>query len=181
MYNTLSVYMRDVHGFTAQQYGLVLSSSAVTVVLFQLWITSRTRSRPPFLMMALGVVFYVVGFTMFGIFNPFIYFIAAVVVITFGEMIIMPISQALAAKFAPEDMRGRYMGTYSLVWAIPSTLGPGVAGFIMDNYNPNLVWIGGGGILVIAAIGFLVLHSLLHKQERFIPSTELAEAAVSED
>jgi MFS family permease len=39
-------------------------------------------------------------------------------------MIIMPVSQALAANFAPEAMRGRYMAVFSLAWAIPATVGP---------------------------------------------------------
>jgi MFS family permease len=172
LYNTLSVYMRDMHGFSAQQYGLVLSASAVTVVLTQLWVSSRTRSRSPFLMMALGTLFYMVGFTMFGVVQPYALFIAAVVVVTIGEMIAMPVSQTLAAKFAPEAMRGRYMGAFSLVWALPAAVGPGAAGVIMDNLNPNLVWLGGGVILAVAALGYYGLHLALSKQVRFQAQAE---------
>ena len=42
------------------------------------------------------------------------------VIITVGEMIVMPVSMALAARFAPEDMRGRYMSIYGLSWGIAS-------------------------------------------------------------
>lgn len=169
MYNTLSVYMRDVHQFQTQQYGYMLSASAVLVVLTQIWVTQKTSPHPPFLMMALGSAVYMIGFTMIGFITPFYLFIVAVLVITVGEMIVSPISQALAAKFAPEDMRGRYMAVYSVAWSLPSSIGPWAAGMIMDNYNPNWVWYAGGIILAVATIGFYGLHLKLHNLPRFAP------------
>jgi MFS family permease len=131
MYNTLPVYLRDTHGFTPSMYGFLLTSSAITVVLFQFWVTRRVKDRPPFLMMALGVIFYALGFGMFGFVSAYVLFVLAVVIITIGEMIMMPVSQALAANFAPLDMRGRYMAVFGLSWAIPSMVGPGAAGWIL--------------------------------------------------
>jgi len=45
-------------------------------------------------------------------------------VITIGEMIVVPVGQALVARLAPEDMRGRYMAFYGLCWTIPAAVGP---------------------------------------------------------
>jgi MFS family permease len=42
--------------------------------------------------------------------------VVAILIITVGEMIVMPVGQALVAHFAPEDKRGRYMAFYSLSW-----------------------------------------------------------------
>lgn len=188
MYNSLSVYLRDSHGISPQGYGFLMTTSAITVILLQFWTTRRIKFRPPFTMMALGAFFYGIGFGMFG-FDPFhifsssinfyfftlplsgtyIWFMSAVVIITVGEMIIMPVSQALAANFAPEEMRGRYMAVFSLGWAIPSTIGPGLAGLILDNYNPNLLWYLGGALCLVAVSGFYLLHLRLGKQKRFAP------------
>jgi len=180
MYNTLSVYMRDVHGFPTQRYGILLSTSAITVVLFQLWVTGKTKSRPPFLMMSLGTLFYMVGFTMFGVFDPYVYFVAAMIVITVGEMIVVPVAQTLAAKFAPEEMRGRYMAAFSLAWSLPQAIGPGLAGVIMDYSNPDFIWLGGGVILAVAAVGYFSLHLRLHRQPCFSGAVrdDSSEAAV---
>jgi len=172
MYGSLSVFLRDNHGITTQGYGFLLTSSAITVVLFQFWVMRIIKHRPPFLMMALGTVFYVIGFLMFGFVGAYVLFILAVVVITVGEMIIVPTSQALAANFAPADMRGRYMAIFGLSWAIPSTIGPGAAGYILDNFNPNLLWYIGGGLCALSVIGYYALHLKLGKQERFIQTAE---------
>jgi MFS family permease len=167
VYNTMPVYLRDIHGFNPQAYGFLLTSSAITVVLLQFWVTRVSRERPPFLMMGLGTIFYAIGFTMIGFISAYGLFVLAIVVITFGEMLVVPTSQALAANFAPVDMRGRYMAVYGLSWAIPSTIGPGVAGFILDNYNPNLLWYLGGALCVISAFSFYALHLRIGSQKRF--------------
>jgi MFS family permease len=167
MYNTLPVYLRDTHGFTPSMYGFLLTSSAITVVLFQFWVTRRVKDRPPFLMMALGTVFYALGFSMFGLVSAYALFVLAVVIITIGEMILMPISQALAANFAPVEMRGRYMAVFGLCWAIPSMVGPGAAGWVLDNFNPNLLWYVGGILCVLSALSFFALQLKLGSQKRF--------------
>jgi len=158
MYSTLSVYLRDNYGVTPQYYGFILTSSAITVILFQFWVTRRVKGYPPMLMMALGSAFYVVGFTMYGFVTAYYMFIAAIVVITIGEMIVMPVSQALAANFAPQEMRGRYMAVFGLCWGLPALVGPALAGLILDNLNPKLVWYLGGFLCILAALGFIALN-----------------------
>lgn len=170
MYNSLSVYLRDYHGIEPQGYGFLLTISAITVILFQFTVTRLIKRRPPFLMMAFGTVFYMIGFSMFGWVEAYALFGAAIVVITIGEMIIMPTSQALAANFAPADMRGRYMAIFSLMWMVPATLGPGAAGYILDNYNPNLLWYLGGALCGVSAFLYFILHNRLGSQERFKPA-----------
>jgi MFS family permease len=183
MYNSLSVYLRDNHGINPQGYGFLLTTSAITVILLQFWITRVTKQRPPFLMMAVGTIFFMLGFGMFGFVSAYTLFVLAIVVVTMGEMIVMPTSQALAANFAPADMRGRYMAVYGLVWMVPATIGPGAAGIVLDNYNPNLLWYIGGGLCALSALAFYSLHLRLGRQKRFahtpaepesVPETVLA-------
>jgi MFS family permease len=168
MYNTLPVYLRDTHGFTPSAYGFFLTTSAITVVLFQFGVTRIIKARPPFLMMALGTVFYAIGFSMIGFISAYLLFLLVSVIITIGEMIIMPTSQALAANFAPAEMRGRYMAVFGLSWAIPSMIGPGAGGWILDNFNPNLLWYGGGILCVVSAISFFGLQIKFGGQKRFL-------------
>lgn len=175
MYNSLSVYLRDNHGIQPQGYGFLLTTSAITVILLQFTVIRLIKRRPPFLMMAVGTAFYIVGFGMFGFVAWYWLFVLAIVIITFGEMIVVPTSQALAANFAPEQMRGRYMAMFGFTWAIPATIGPAAAGYILDNYNPNLLWYAGSVLCAISALGFYALHLRLGQQSRFVPSGETAE------
>jgi MFS family permease len=124
--------------------------------------------------MAVGTVFYMIGFALFGMVTAYFLFALNIVIITIGEMIVVPMSQAIATNFAPETMRGRYMAIFGLSWAIPSTIGPGAAGYILDNYNPNLLWYIGGALCGLSVIAYYALHLRLGARQEFAPVPEPA-------
>jgi MFS family permease len=174
MYSSLSVYLRDNHNINPSGYGFLMTTSAITVVLFQFWVSRTIKYRPPFLMMAIGTVFYMIGFALFGMVTAYVLFALNIVIITIGEMIVVPMSQAIAANLAPETMRGRYMAIFGLSWAIPSTVGPGAAGYILDHYNPNLLWYIGGALCGLSVIAYYALHLRLGAKPEFAPANEEA-------
>ena len=79
MNTTLSVYLRDVHQITTQQFGYILSLNAAMVVVFQFWITRRISKYAPMLLMTFGTLFYLVGFTMYGFIATYPLFLLAMV------------------------------------------------------------------------------------------------------
>ena len=165
MNTTLSVYMRDVHDFPNKYYGYILAMNAGMVVTMQFWITRRIKGFPAMKLMAVGTFLYGIGFGMFGIVQGIAMFALAMVILTIGEMVIAPVSQTLVAKFAPEDMRGRYMAMFGFSWAVPSLFVPLLAGVVMDNYNPNWIWYAAFFIDVIAGLGYNALHDQTQKRE----------------
>ena len=167
MYSALSVFLRDTHGVSTQVFGVLMTASPITVILFQFPTTRAIKPYPPFLLMVLATFFYMIGFGMFGFVATNWLFAAALVVITVGEMIHMPTASTLVAGFAPEDKRGRYMAVSGLAWGIPSIIGPSAAGLVFDNFNPFTLWYVAAGVCVIAMVGFYALHLWLGKQERF--------------
>lgn len=158
MYSTLSVFLRDVHALPTQAFGSLLSINAGTVVVLQFWVTRKVKKYPQLLLLAVGTAFYMFGFTAYGFVSTYPWFLIAMLLITIGEMIAIPVGQSLAARFAPEEMRGRYMAFYGLSWAIPSMVGSIAAGLILDNYDPNWVWYACGILSALAIIGFVALH-----------------------
>lgn len=160
MNTTLGVYLRNEHGIPASGYGLLLSLNAAMVVLMQFPITRKVEKYPPMLIMALGTFLYVIGFSMYGFVAVYSLFVLAMIIITIGEMVIAPISQALVASFAPEDMRGRYMAVSGFSWGIPFAVGPYLAGLIIDGPHPNFLWYAAGFIGMLSTVGFLALHRM---------------------
>ncbi len=106
LYTTLGVYLRDTHGVSEQAYGYLMSLNATAVVLLQIPIARRIARYRPMTMMALGTLLYAIGFGMYGLVSSYVLFIVAMFIITVGEMVVMPTSQALVAKIAPEDTCG---------------------------------------------------------------------------
>ncbi|MCP4429119.1 MAG: MFS transporter, partial [Chloroflexi bacterium] len=158
MNSTLAVYLRDTHGVPEQGFGYILSLNAAMVVLFQFPIMRWIEKYRPLVIMAVGTLLYAIGFGMYGFVATFPLFLLAMVVITIGEMLVSPVGQAIVAKLAPEDMRGRYMAVAGFGWVIPSTVGPLLAGLIMDNADPRWVWYAAGLIGLLAAAAFAMME-----------------------
>ncbi len=172
MNTTLGPYLRDTHGVPEQGFGYILSLNAAMVVVFQFAITRRITKYPPMVILAVGSLLYAIGFAMYGWVSEYVFFMLAMVIITIGEMLQVPVSQALAARLAPEDMRGRYMAVFGLSWAIPFAFGPLLAGIIMDHGDPRWVWFSAGIVGLITTFIFI----LLRRGEEALPETKPAPA-----
>ena len=56
-----------------------------------------------------------------------------IVVLSLGETLLSPVASAEVADLAPEAVRGRYMGVWTVVWNGGAALGPAFGGWAMDN------------------------------------------------
>jgi MFS family permease len=157
MNSTWPVFMKENYGVAERQYGLMMSLNAAMVVLFQFPITDFTERYRRAAMLALGAVLYAIGFGMVGFVGTATLFTVAIAIWTVGEMVHVPVSQAYVADVAPDDMRGRYMGAAHLTWGIGWSLGPFLAGLVMDLADPHYVWYACLMIGLAAAFAFLWL------------------------
>jgi MFS family permease len=179
MNTTLPVYLRDEHGLPPEGFGIILTINAGMVVLLQISVTRwlRERGYAPLMVMVAGTLLYAVGFAMYGFVSLYVLFVAAMVIITVGEMVIAPVGQALAAGFAREDMRGRYMAIFGFGFGLASGIGTYLAGIVIESIGPDWVWYLGGIGGLLAALGYWLLHRYMIATEREITATTTAAAS----
>lgn len=164
MNSTLSVFLWEVYNFPLEWFGALLSMNALMVVVLQFWITRRIAKYAPMKMMALGTILYMIGFGMYGFVSEWYLFFVAMAILTVGEMIVIPVSQATVARFATEDKRGRYMAVYGFHWSIPTLFGVSGASFIYFFIGPNWVWYIAGLLCLTAIFGFWILNGVTKKR-----------------
>ena len=121
-------------------YGLLVGWNGLFVMLGELPLTTATIRFDPRRVMSLGYVLVGVGFAMNALAHSIFALWIAMTIFTFGEMICAPTTSAQAARFAPERMRGRYMGALGLSWNIAGILGP-LIGFRLLAFDPLFVWL----------------------------------------
>jgi MFS family permease len=161
LYTTLSIFLRGSHGVTERGYGILLSLNAALVVFFQFPIARRTSRYNPALVMAAGTALYAIGFGLFGVTMTYPLFLGAIVVVTLGEMLVMPVGAAIVAHLSPAEMRGRYMATFNFGWVVAAAAGPFLAGLVMDNTDPRWIWFLTFSAALAAASAFLQLERRL--------------------
>jgi MFS family permease len=164
MSTTLSVYLVKFQHMSESFFGALVMLNALMVVFLQIPITRWVSSQPLLLIMIGGTALYLFGFGSYGLSPSVPLFIFAMILITLGEMLVIPTSQALTAVLAPLNMRARYVAAERFNWIIAQALGPLAAAAIMDHFDPRWVWYGCSIICAISITGFYVLY--LHAQER---------------
>jgi MFS family permease len=170
MWVLLPVYATKVIGIPKQLYGFIPTTNALMVVFFQVLVTQWTKQHAPLRMIAFGMFFYAIGVGSVILGTGFWGFWMSMVIITIGELIIVPTSSTFVANLAPADMRGRYMSIYSLTWSLSIGTGPLLGGFLSDTFGPPAPWIGGLLIGLISTITFFIIERVFYKKELAIES-----------
>ena len=158
MSTTLSVYLVKFQQMPESFFGVLVMLNALMVVFLQIPITHWVSKVPLLGVMIAGNAFYLVGFGSYGLSPSIPLFMLAMALITLGEMLVIPTSQALTALLSPPDMRARYVATERFNWIIAQALAPLAAGAIMDRFDPRWVWYGCSMICAISITGFYGLH-----------------------
>jgi MFS family permease len=164
MSTTLSVYLIEFRQVSEAFFGALVMLNALMVVFLQIWISRWASKRPLLLIMMAGTAFYLVGFGSYGLPPSPALFAFAMVLITIGEMLVIPTSQALTALLAPPDMRARYVATERLNWIVAQSLGPLAASAVMDRFDPRWVWAGCSMICAVSIVSFYRLHLRAHER-----------------
>lgn len=153
----LAVYAKDNFGLNENLYGLIPTTNALMVVFLQLWVTRRTQRFPPMKVMFWGTLLYGIGVGSVALGSGFWGFWTSMVILTLGELMVIPTASSYTANRAPEAMRGRYMSLLALTWGAGSMIGPVLGGFLNDQFHPVAIWLGGGGAGLLGALVYLVL------------------------
>jgi MFS family permease len=153
----LAVYAKENFQVPESQYGFIMATNALMVVLFQYSVTKASAPHQPLHVLALGALLYGVGAGSVALGHGFWGFWASIVVLTFGELLLAPTGTAFAANLAPAHMRGRYMGLYGLSWGMSIGIAPVIGAWLNDNVAPAAIWYAGLAMGLAAALAFLAL------------------------
>jgi MFS family permease len=157
MWQLLSVYTNTHYGMTESMYGFLPTTNALMVVLFQFLVTRITKRFRPVYMVALGAFIYACSALSVAFGSGFWGFWLSMVIMTIGELILVPTATTYVANRAPADMRGRYMSLFGLNWSIARGLGPIYGGLLNDNLGPRFIWYGAFAVGLISVAWLMIL------------------------
>jgi MFS family permease len=156
----MPVYAKTNFGIPENLYGWIPTTNALMCVFIQYFVTLLTRKRPALRVLTVGMLIYALGAGSVALMSSFWGFWLSMVILTFGELTLVPTASKYVADSSPADLRGRYMSIHWLGWGLSRTLAPLIGGFLNDAISPRAIWIGGLLIGLTSTFGLFLLSRL---------------------
>jgi MFS family permease len=129
-------------------------------VFIQYAVTQVTRKYRTLPVTAVGMLIYALSVGSVALMTDFWGFLLSMVLLTFGELTVVPTASKYVADVAPVHLRGRYMSLYWFGWGLARTLSPLIGGYLNDAFFPQAIWIGGLLIGLTSTLGLFLLNGI---------------------
>lgn len=169
---TLSQYLRENIADGVALFGVMMSANGMTVLLLQLPVTRLVERYSLFSRIAGGAVLMAVGEVGFAFSTSWSWLIAAMIVFTLGEVLIVPAEYAQIDQISPANMRGTYYGAQSIS-TLGSFLGPWAGGMVLSAYGGPVMFLGMAALAIVSLVFYWLGQKLHEKRQQ--KSRELCE------
>ncbi|MEU8395635.1 MFS transporter [Nonomuraea sp. NPDC048892] len=146
----MPVVARDLDGMHLYNlaFSATLAASVIATVLGGRWSDVRGPLPP----IAAGVAAFVAGLLLAGLAPTMELFVAGRFVQGIGMGFTQVALYVLVARVYPPAMHPRVFALFSAAWVVPSMIGPAIAGFVVENADWRLIFLGVTVIVIPAAL-----------------------------
>jgi len=159
--------------FDTRFLGFMFTLNTVLIVIVELALNLAMSKWPHRASFMLGATCLAVGFGSLGLAHSAVALFGAVVVWTFGEMILLPALSDAVASLAPAERRGGYMGLLSFTYSVGLAFGPALGLQAYAHLGPRAMW---GGCFGLGMLSVLLASRIA----RPATSTSAAAAVATE-
>ncbi|CAH8281731.1 putative MFS family arabinose efflux permease [Mariniflexile fucanivorans] len=166
-FSTITIYYKDVHMLTELQIGLILGLNGFLIFIFEMplikWLENSRYTK-------LGLMFF--GAILTGLSLLILNFtnwsgilVIGMLLMTIGEMIAFPFSNAFAVQRAKKGNQGEYMALYSISFSIAHIFGHNAGLQMTAALGFDTTWYIISIIALICAIILFVLNRRLNSKK----------------
>ena len=160
---TFPLYMRNVYGLAENRIGQLFAVNTVLIVLLEMILMEKIRKYPLARVINVSFILLGVGFGLMPLGRGFAFAGLAVAILTFGEMLSMPLVTALIAGRADDTTRGRYLGMFSFSFSLAFIISPAAGTAIYERLGGDAVWIACAAVCLLLAAAFSALRPALQE------------------
>lgn len=153
----MPVYSKTNYGLLESLYGWIPTTNGLMCVFVQYPVTAVTRRYRTLPVLTAGMFIYAIGAGSVALMSGFWGFWLSMVILTLGELTVVPTASKYVADLAPADLRGRYISIYWLGWGLARTLAPLIGGTLNDVIAPQAIWVGGLLLGLTSTFGLFLL------------------------
>lgn len=168
-FSVMPLYYKDVHFLSEDLIGGLLFINGAMIVVMEMplvgWLErlQLTRTMATFW----GIVFLALSFVVLNLSSWTGVLVIGMVLMTMGEMIGAPFSNALALSMSPKGRKGSYMGVYSMSFSLSHIVGHNGGMNLVNTYGYDTTMNIMFCALVVTAVLTLYLYRFLKKSPNF--------------
>ncbi len=161
LFSTIPVYCRQHFQMSESQIGLLLAANGFLIALIEMPFvyTLENKGIQRLRIVAWGIALFGVSYL---VLNVAYHWIGAIIiyaiVITFGEILMMPFSNVIAIERSSPSNRGQYMALYSSSWSVAHILAPVLGMQIAEYWGWMVLWYVLVGFCAVAFVGYRLLE-----------------------
>lgn len=161
-FSVVPLYYEQVHFLSEDVIGGLLFLNGIIIVVFEMplvgWLERINMSKT--MATLWGMVFLAASFIVLNISDWFGILVIGMVLMTIGEMIGSPFSNALALEMSPKGRKGSYMGLYSMSFSLSHIFGHNGGMNLVNQFGYRNTWF----VIFALLVGVTVLCLLLHQR-----------------
>jgi MFS family permease len=138
--STIAAYTQEIN-ISIEQYSILWTINGAIIVLGQPFMNKLlTRIKSVKMQIIIGNIIFIVSFAVAASAGKFLWFIAAMTILTIGEMLIWPAVPTIASQLAPEGREGFYQGVVNSTATGGRMIGPLLGGLLVDLYGMSMLF-----------------------------------------
>jgi len=135
-------------------FSILITINAVMVVFLQMPISHVAEKFRIMQVMVVGAIFMAAGLIGFSLVNGWVSAIIAMVLLTFGEILIFPSNSMMIDMLAPDHLRGTYFGAAQFR-KIGNFLGPVVGGYLLSHFQGQIMFL----VIAMITLGSIIFFT----------------------
>ncbi|MRX72375.1 MFS transporter [Bacillus lacus] len=156
--STISVHTKAL-GIPISHYSLLWAVNGALIVFAQPLISLVVKYAVKTLkqQMIFGILIFIISFIVASTAQQFSGFLAAMVILTVGEMLVWPAVPTIANNLAPKGKEGFYQGFVNSTATGGRMIGPLLGGILVDIYGMSMMFLV-LSLLLFSSIGFVAMY-----------------------
>lgn len=166
-FSTIPLFYKMDHCLSEDTIGWIMFLNGAMIVFLEMPLISFLERIKISKVTAtiVGIILLALSFIILNISDWFGFLIIGMILMTLGEMIGFPFSNALALKMSPKGRKGAYMGLYGMSFSISHIIGHNAGMNSIETFGFNTTWLAFFVMLIVISIITFYLPTLIKKQD----------------
>tara|TARA_B110000967_G_scaffold205357_1_gene249747 strand:+ start:158 stop:1366 length:1209 start_codon:yes stop_codon:yes gene_type:complete len=159
-FSTIPLYYKDAWFLSELEIGLLMGFNGFFIFIFEMplikWLENPKNSKIK--LVAIGLFLVAISFIVLNMSSWVGILLVGMLLMTVGEMIAFPFSNAFAVERAKKGNQGEYMALYSIAFSLSHIFSHNIGMQMIDKFGFEFTW---NAITIFALLGVAILFLLI--------------------